>query len=282
MPMDAGPPGWMIVHMDALPTQVFLGTRRHPHDTGWRRLPLALLTAPTGSPYRLELRGSRVDLPPGSLVVVPTQLEHRFRVPRPGLVTDICCLHVHLTVPDGGDLFEAWNVPLLLPAAAATRFTAIVRGLVAPIAGPAAVALQACRLQAARWQVASLVLAHATPRADSALRVDPRIAACREWLHQHPRERPDRAILAAIAGVERSRLHQLMVAAVGCGPAEWVRREKVAHAQRLLLSSGTVQPSVADVAAAVGYPDPYHFSRVFRSVTGQSPRRWRERVRAGA
>jgi AraC family transcriptional regulator, arabinose operon regulatory protein len=35
---------------------------------------------------------------------------------------------------------------------------------------------------------------------------------------------------------------------------------------------------VAEIAAAVGYPDPFYFSRQFSAVNGVSPREFRARV----
>jgi AraC-like DNA-binding protein len=51
-----------------------------------------------------------------------------------------------------------------------------------------------------------------------------------------------------------------VVAQVCCGEAQ------------VMLSEG---PSITTVAAELGYFDPAHFSRAFRSWTGQSPRGWR-------
>ena len=60
----------------------------------------------------------------------------------------------------------------------------------------------------------------------------------------------------------------------GCTPAAWLESKRMELASQLLLSSGL---GVTAVAAAVGYDDAFHFSRVFRRHTGFSPRNWRER-----
>lgn len=39
---------------------------------------------------------------------------------------------------------------------------------------------------------------------------------------------------------------------------------------------------VTEISREMGYPDPYHVSRVFRRVMGQSPRLHRQTQRAGA
>ena len=37
--------------------------------------------------------------------------------------------------------------------------------------------------------------------------------------------------------------------------------------------------TVAAIAAAVGYPNPFHFSRSFKSYMGASPRRYRDSIK---
>ncbi len=44
----------------------------------------------------------------------------------------------------------------------------------------------------------------------------------------------------------------------------------------------TSEHSVAEIGAAVGYHDPFYFSRQFREVNGQSPREFRRQARAEA
>ena len=58
---------------------------------------------------------------------------------------------------------------------------------------------------------------------------------------------------------------------------EYVKRLRIARACELLI---TTTMSVADIARAVGYPDPFYFSRQFRRVRDCSPTQFRERAAA--
>jgi AraC-like DNA-binding protein len=56
-------------------------------------------------------------------------------------------------------------------------------------------------------------------------------------------------------------------------PNQCITRHKVNRAAELLL---TQNKSIAEVAEAVGYEDPYYFSRVFKKRFGYSPREFRD------
>lgn len=59
----------------------------------------------------------------------------------------------------------------------------------------------------------------------------------------------------------------------GVPPLRFLEQHRVHRAQELLtVTDNTVQY----VAAAVGYPDPYHFSRIFKRVTGITPSAYRD------
>jgi AraC-like DNA-binding protein len=54
-------------------------------------------------------------------------------------------------------------------------------------------------------------------------------------------------------------------------PAQLVRKIRMERASQLLQAHAA---NVSDVARAVGYRDPSHFSRVFMRVYGERPREW--------
>lgn len=81
------------------------------------------------------------------------------------------------------------------------------------------------------------------------------------------------ADLAAFAEMSETSLRAAFVAAVGRGPRRYLEERRVEHATRALIET---DQTVAQIAQSVGYSDPYHFSRVFRRVTGVSPRRYRQ------
>jgi transcriptional regulator GlxA family with amidase domain len=83
--------------------------------------------------------------------------------------------------------------------------------------------------------------------------------------------------VAAMAG--RSGLHERTFKrrfrqATGYGPIDYVHALRVEEAKQLLETS---RLSVEDVAAAVGYAEPAHFSRLFRKRSGLSLAQWRRR-----
>ncbi len=88
-----------------------------------------------------------------------------------------------------------------------------------------------------------------------------------------PAERPTVAQIAARLGMTPRQLLYRFGKAAGEPLAQWTRKRRVAAARRLL-SQGL---SVTQTAEQLGYANPYHFSRVFKAVTGGAP----SAVRAG-
>lgn len=56
-------------------------------------------------------------------------------------------------------------------------------------------------------------------------------------------------------------------------PIAWLTRYRIEQAERLLTST---DKAIAEIAAAVGFPDANYFSRKFRVITGCSPRDFRK------
>ncbi|TVR16269.1 MAG: AraC family transcriptional regulator [Planctomycetota bacterium] len=79
------------------------------------------------------------------------------------------------------------------------------------------------------------------------------------------------ATLAAAAGLSRAHFSRRFSAAVGYSPARYLQRRRLRHAQHILAHG----ERVADAAAACGYRDVFHFSRVFKRSKGVPPSRWR-------
>ncbi|WP_179119641.1 helix-turn-helix transcriptional regulator [Ensifer adhaerens] len=78
--------------------------------------------------------------------------------------------------------------------------------------------------------------------------------------------------LAACARLSPSQFFRRFRDMVGTTPMDWLRHERINQAKRLLVGPDA---KVSAVAAVCGYPDPYHFSRDFRRVTGYTPTKFR-------
>lgn len=78
--------------------------------------------------------------------------------------------------------------------------------------------------------------------------------------------------MAAISSLSASQLHRQFRQKTGTTPMDWIRHERMNLAKRLLTDSDA---KISAVALSSGYADPYHFSRDFRRIAGQSPSEFR-------
>ncbi len=74
--------------------------------------------------------------------------------------------------------------------------------------------------------------------------------------------------IATRVGLEKSSVCRLFRQFLGTSPYQYLLRQKMNRAAESLLHHGGL---VKEVAAQMGYPDPFHFSRGFKAVHGKSP-----------
>lgn len=80
--------------------------------------------------------------------------------------------------------------------------------------------------------------------------------------------------LAAQASVSPSHYFALFKRQTGTAPIDFFIRLRMNHARQLLDSTCS---SVKEIAATMGYDDPFYFSRVFKSVHQVAPAEYRRR-----
>ncbi|MGH6910538.1 MAG: helix-turn-helix domain-containing protein, partial [Phenylobacterium sp.] len=83
---------------------------------------------------------------------------------------------------------------------------------------------------------------------------------------------PTIAQLAAECGLSSGYFARAFRKTTGVAPHRWLIARRVERARDLLLSG---RLELADIAAACGFVDQSHFTRVFAKAEGHSPGRWR-------
>ncbi|MDR3707301.1 MAG: AraC family transcriptional regulator [Capsulimonadaceae bacterium] len=105
-----------------------------------------------------------------------------------------------------------------------------------------------------------------------------RLSEAVDYLITHYAEAPDVSMLARLSCLSPSRFHAVFKETLDCAPNELVRRIRLDKAVALLASSDL---EVAEIGQAVGWNDPFHFSRIFKRFLGVSPSRYRQNIRTG-
>jgi len=82
--------------------------------------------------------------------------------------------------------------------------------------------------------------------------------------------------LAGMAGFSPSHFSARFRAATGFSVLEYLKRLRMARARQLLI---VTENPIAEIAASVGFPDSFYFSRQFSAVNHISPREFRARSR---
>lgn len=148
-------------------------------------------------------------------------------------------------------------------------------------AGPALLSRIECELAAGdeaaplSLQAATLELVALACRQDRCDDVPGWMVRVFEKLHDDPCRAPSVAELAALAGVHPAHLARSFHRVSGFTIGDYLRRLRIGRACAELSAS---RRPIAMIALDAGFADQSHFSRMFRHVTGETPRAWRQRM----
>ena len=108
-------------------------------------------------------------------------------------------------------------------------------------------------------------------------------AALAESVRMYLQENYDRQVdfsaLADSLAVSAPYLSKMFHEQTGTSPSKYLTGLRMGQAKKLLLDTNL---TVREIAVRVGYPDPFHFSRIFRNTAGMSPAQFREARAAAA
>ncbi len=94
------------------------------------------------------------------------------------------------------------------------------------------------------------------------------------YLEQHYTESINVPMLAQLCGFSESRFFALFKQATNCTPIEYKNNILIQHALELLAETTL---SVEEISRFLGFSSPAYFRRVFRAVTGQTPKALRNK-----
>lgn len=192
---------------------------------------------------------------------------------------DILALGVRYKIFGTIDLLSFWQTPRLFGPEDSAGIRALLEDLVASEqdAGLHPVP-RAVRRKRACFGILDLILRRSSPAADFAARLGHYeiLRPALELLARDYRLPLTVEQLARACHLSRSQFHQVFREFAGVAPLEYQQRQRLAEAQNLLLGSAM---TVAEVGAAVGWNDAFHFSRIFKKACGAAPRHFRQRGR---
>ena len=224
------------------------------------------------------------------LFLIPPFVPHRIET-KPGIATDHIAVHFDFApgIPPPGRALSgrrpyAVRFPgelalprqtILLPHDHVEQaFQELLTAQASPVLWKEVV-IRACML---RILTALLAKTRAPRHAVHATRDRARLGRVTAHVGAHLTDTLTAAGLACVAGLSVSHFNRLFREWSGYSPLEYVRRQRLDEARRLLAD---IDLSIKAIAARTGFADPYHFSRAFRQMDGLSPTEFRAVALAG-
>ena len=105
--------------------------------------------------------------------------------------------------------------------------------------------------------------------------LDPRLRKALDFIGDHTSEAFSENRLAQAAGLSPSRLRHLFRAQIGNSPRRFLEEQRLLRARSLLALS---RQTIGEIAAELGFENPFYFTLRFKKETGESPRAFRQRM----
>jgi len=114
-----------------------------------------------------------------------------------------------------------------------------------------------------------------TTPTDSGYTPEEIVSLVKEYVQKHYAGDISLATLSEKLGFSSSYLTKIFNKIEGTTPSKYIRDYRMNIAKQLLNEPGA---SINTVSAAVGYPDPFHFSKTFKQTFGISPSEYRDSI----
>ncbi|WP_083930255.1 response regulator [Paenibacillus sanguinis] len=101
------------------------------------------------------------------------------------------------------------------------------------------------------------------------------VSKVKEWIDGHYHEPLSLTLASEMAGISESYLSKVFAKEMGETFVEYVARRRIENAI-VMLQSGM---KLYEIGERVGYPNPGHFTKVFKRITGKTPLEYREQLK---
>ena len=128
----------------------------------------------------------------------------------------------------------------------------------------------------ANLQIHSIVtemLFHLPPKNWETLHIEHRVLDCIRYIERNIQLDLNNDFLAKQAGLATNSFIRLFTSAMGTSPQNFIKEKKIAKACALL---DHTEMKIDEIADYLGFADRYHFSRVFKKTTENSPASYRK------
>lgn len=209
----------------------------------------------------------------GQVVCIPPDVRHRSEFVTPG--TSISrWLHFSILLCGYVDLFSLYDPPITFDGSRAARLGEIIEQLVRLRTEDDSITAM-LRRKVLEFELATIIVSASTPREQNHIRLAQleRIVPALEAIRGDLAAPHTRDTLAAQVHLSPSRFAAVFKDATGLAPMEYLQKSRIQRAEYLLRQSTA---TIEQIAAQVGYHDPFYFSRLFKDQVGMSPSQFRK------
>jgi AraC family transcriptional regulator of arabinose operon len=243
----------------------------------WRVLPISLVAQiKYGDVWVYQEGEEPYVIGAGEAICIPAGVHHKIDNHWEGINSSRWC-HMNVFILGSVDMMTLVDIPRIFSGKTAQLIGDINEELTAIYSLEQPEFKHILRQQMLGYQLAEIVVgaSKANAQAQRLLPYLERLSPVLNYIQENLMHPLSREELANQVFLSPSRFYALFKEAFGISPTDYIQGARMQQAQRLLLNAGL---SVHDVAESCGYPNAFHFSRLFKKRFGMSPLQYRRSI----